>query len=231
MAQNIYTLDLDGVNSYLLEENGSYLLIDTGGPIMMDKTYNNRRTLLEEKLDSYGCTNANLKLILLTHGDIDHCGNAAYFSKKYQAPVGIHKNDVEMVEHLTIELFLKSCNYRSFSLKLMSRVIHKLIVKAGNSAVRHFEPFTPDLLLTDGQDLSSYGFHAKIIALPGHTLGSIGIYTDNQDLFCGDVYQCLKKPVPSPNAWDFPALERSLEYLHTLPVKHYYPGHGTTFTL
>jgi len=60
---------LGGVNCYLIETDTGYILIDTGG--------SNRRTDLEKELESAGCQTGNLKLIVLTHGDFDHTGNAA----------------------------------------------------------------------------------------------------------------------------------------------------------
>jgi len=65
---------LGGVNCYLIETDTGYILIDTGG--------SNKRTDLEKELESAGCQPGNLKLIVLTHGDFDHTGNAAYLRKK-----------------------------------------------------------------------------------------------------------------------------------------------------
>ena len=45
----------------------------------------------------------------------------------------------------------------------------------------------PDLYLEDGYDLSKYGFDAKVVEIPGHSKGSIGILTANGDFFCGDL--------------------------------------------
>ena len=81
MSQQIITIDLNNVNAYLIKENDKFLLIDTGGPMMLDKGYNERKVELESALLSNGCTKENLKLIILTHGDIDHCYNSAYLSK------------------------------------------------------------------------------------------------------------------------------------------------------
>ncbi|NUQ04870.1 MAG: MBL fold metallo-hydrolase [Anaerolineae bacterium] len=32
-------------------------------------------------------------MILLTHGDFDHCGNAAHLRRKYQTRVAMHLDD------------------------------------------------------------------------------------------------------------------------------------------
>jgi len=59
---------------------------------------------------------------------------------------------------------------------------------------RKSDRFTPDILLEDGYDLSHYGLNAKVISLPGHSRGSIGILTKEGDLFCGDFFENIKGP-------------------------------------
>lgn len=81
MNQEIIRIDLGGVNCYLLKENSKFILFDTGGHLFMDKTFSNRREELEKELETYGCTQNNLVLIVLTHGDNDHATNAAFLKK------------------------------------------------------------------------------------------------------------------------------------------------------
>ena len=57
-----------------------------------------------------------------------------------------------------------------------------------------FDRFKPDVYLTDGQNLEEYGFKAKVIHIPGHTKGSVGILTDDGDLFAGDTFINKRKP-------------------------------------
>jgi len=61
------------VNSYLVKSGDSYILIDTG--------VSTKRTDFEKELKVAGVKPGNLKLIVLTHGDFDHAGNAAYLRK------------------------------------------------------------------------------------------------------------------------------------------------------
>jgi hydroxyacylglutathione hydrolase len=97
------------------------------------------------------------------------------------------------------------------------------LVKPGN-----FDCFSPDVYLEDGQSLSEYGFDAKVLHLPGHSLGSIGILTPDGELFCGDfIYNFF-----GPNqVWvdDLAAANAGVERLKTLDVGRVYPGHGRSF--
>jgi hydroxyacylglutathione hydrolase len=54
------------VNCYLIRTGDGYTLIDTGRT--------NKRGTIEKELTSAGCRPGNLELIVLTHGDFDHCG-------------------------------------------------------------------------------------------------------------------------------------------------------------
>ena len=81
---------LGTVNCYLIETDTGYILIDTG--------CSNKRTELGKELESAGCKSGNLKLIVLTHGDFDHTGNAAYLRKKFDTKIAMHDGDSGMVE-------------------------------------------------------------------------------------------------------------------------------------
>jgi len=78
------------VNCYLVRTGDGFILIDTGRT--------NKRSAIEKELESAGCQPGNLTLIVLTHGDFDHCGNAAYLRKKFGTQIAMHKDDSGMVE-------------------------------------------------------------------------------------------------------------------------------------
>ncbi|AQX15619.1 hypothetical protein BKM78_06620 [Tessaracoccus sp. T2.5-30] len=44
-----------------------------------------------------GCGPDDLRLIVLTHGDVDHAGNCAHLRSTHHAPIAIHRHDAEMV--------------------------------------------------------------------------------------------------------------------------------------
>lgn len=56
-----------------------------------------------------------------------------------------------------------------------------------NFGMKHFKPkqFSIDIPLQDKQIINKFGIKLKIISLPGHTDGSIGILYNNY-LFAGD---------------------------------------------
>src|SRR5512141_2121104 len=90
MPLEITTINLTGVNCYLLKTAAGFVLIDTG--------YSNKRAQLEKSLSQAGCPPAELKLVILTHGDSDHTANANYLRTKFGAKIAIHVADAGMIE-------------------------------------------------------------------------------------------------------------------------------------
>ena len=91
--------------------------------------------------------------------------------------------------------------------------------------------FTPDIFLEDGEDLSNYGFNANVIHFPGHSKGSIGFLTSNEDLFCGDLLENLKKPVEGSLVDNKDEFNSSLSKLKEINIRKVYPGHGEPFSI
>jgi glyoxylase-like metal-dependent hydrolase (beta-lactamase superfamily II) len=230
MKQEIIRLDLNQVNCYLGKSEKGYVLFDTAGPITMDKNYSNRRIELEAELEKAGCKPGNLNAIVITHGDMDHVANAAYLRDKYKTVIAMHREDVNLTEALTVDKMMESFHYKSVILNLVFLLLRKTIRRVMEKAYHDFTKFTPDILLKEGDSLSSYGFDAKIIHLPGHTAGSIGILTAEGDLIAGDTFTNLKKPSAALNADDFKQLKYSIDRLKRMNLsKMIYPGHGKPF--
>ena len=215
MPQEITTINLTGVNCYLIKTGDGYILIDTG--------FSNKRTALEKKLKDLGCLSGKLKLIILTHGDTDHAGNSAYLREKYGAKIAIHTADAEMVERGDMSVNRKTKpDKMSLIFKIISQIF-PLFIKPGK-----FDVFSPDLTIDEDFDLSIYGLNARVIHLPGHSKGSIGVLTTEGNLFCGDLlynmlgFNCID---------DLSDYRSSIEKLKKLNVKMIFPGHGKPFSM
>lgn len=226
MALTLKTIDLGGVNCYLGCEEGQYVLFDTGGYLVLDKTFDNRRELLGKALKENGCNKDNLKLLVLTHGDIDHVANAMYLKKQYGLQIAMHKGDVNLVQNPKLEDMMASFNYRGMIYKLVMKCMKSKIESVMKKTLDAFEQFTPDILLNEGDSLKQYGFDAKILHLPGHTEGSIGILTGDNELIVGDLFQNNKKLDKAINAINFKKLDESVQRVEAMNVKAFYVGHG-----
>jgi hydroxyacylglutathione hydrolase len=208
-----FPFKLGSVNCYLLKTDSGYFLIDTG--------YSNSRASLENVLRNAICNRSHLKLIILTHGDFDHVGNAAYLRRKYGAKIAMHYLDSEMVEHGDM-LWNRKANQL---IKLLSKVLFLI------PPFRLSKPnrFVSDLFIDDGFSLLDYGLDAKVLNIPGHSKGSIGILTYEGDLFCGDLFVNGEKPTLNSIIDDFKSANSSVEKLKGLKISTVYPGHGDPF--
>lgn len=230
MENRIIPIDLGGVNSYLAEAEQGFVLVDTGGHLVLDRSFDNRRQKLLDALEEAGCTPGRLRLILLTHGDHDHTANATYLRDTFQAPIALHPADLPLAAHPDLPLLMGSFRYRSPVLRLVFQLMKNKIALVTRKTLEDFEPFQPDILLEDGMDLSGYGIGAQVISLPGHTPGSVGLFFRDGSLLCGDTLANTKKPARAPNASDFKALSRSVARLKEMNIHTVYPGHGAPFS-
>ena len=89
--------------------------------------------------------------------------------------------------------------------------------------------FEPDVFLEDEQDLSAYGLDARVVHLPGHSSGSIGILAGDGDLFCGDLLVNVMRPSLHYYIDDLAQAHESIRKLRGLGVETVYPGHGKPF--
>jgi hydroxyacylglutathione hydrolase len=205
---------MGSVNCYLVQVDSGYVLIDTGG--------SNKRTELENELIRSGCEPGHLKLILLTHGDFDHTGNAAYLRQTFGAKIAMHQDDAAMAERGDMFSNRKSAKP---VLRMMAPLV-PILFGFGKS-----KRFQPDFCLGDGDGLSEYGFDAQVLSIPGHSKGSIGILTASGDLFCGDLLENSGRPALGSIMDDLAAAKASVERLASLQVRTVYPGHGKPFAL
>ena len=210
MPYEIKTISSSGVNCYLVTTGvGGFILIDSG--------FSMGRSHIVKELENAGCLPGKLNLILITHADSDHTGNAAFLARKFAAKIAMHPAESKAAESGNM---LDSRKSQAF----LTRMIFS-ITRMGKSG-----RFKPDFTVEDGQDLSEYGIEAKVVHLPGHTAGSIGFLTAQGDLFCGDMLMADKKG-PRFGYGDPLDLKGSLEKVKNLAIKTFYPGHGKPFSM
>ncbi len=225
----ISRIDLNGVNSYLVKCADGFILVDTGGHIVMDQQFTNRRELLLKELEAAGCTENNLKLVILTHGDNDHSCNAAYLREHFKTKIAMSDCDRELVESPTLQKWMESYQYNSLEMKQMFLQYKEVITRVTQKMLDEFERFSPDVSLRDGYDLSHYGFDAVVIHVPGHTRGSVAILAKSGELIAGDTFANIDKPSLCPNACNFQQLADSISKLKNFNIETVYPGHGSSF--
>jgi hydroxyacylglutathione hydrolase len=216
MPQEIIPIKLSMVNCYLIKNDDDYLMIDTG--------FSLQRRAVKTALSRAGCRRGNLKLIVITHGDSDHTGNARYIKEKYNSRIGLHREELPAVEKGDMRLNRKTLQENP---SFLTGVVLSLPFTRLGKANR----FKPDIFLEDGQELSEYGCDGKIVHIPGHSSGSIGVLTANGDLFCGDLLRNNGEPGRNSLVDVAEEMTASIERLQGLGVSMVYPGHGRPFPM
>jgi glyoxylase-like metal-dependent hydrolase (beta-lactamase superfamily II) len=217
MHTKIHTINFGGVNCYLLQSESNYILIDNGYPA--------KWSYLEKALQKAGCNSGNLKLVVLTHGDHDHAGNSVSLKAKYGVKIAMHSDDSVMVEKGDMNWNRKN-KPDKFSLMFRLMSLMSIFFNPGE-----FKTFIPDLYIDESFSFSPYQFDARVIHIPGHSKGSIGILLNDGSFICGDfLYNFFGKPGMEfcDNLADF---NNSVKKLKNLKINTFYPGHGKPFTI
>jgi glyoxylase-like metal-dependent hydrolase (beta-lactamase superfamily II) len=191
------------VNSYLIESRGRAILVDTG------------RLGSEEKILNM-CHKSKVELILLTHGHFDHVQNTAYLKEKLKVPVAMHKRDYSLLRDNRKEPI--------FHQGLLAMMVAEVAER--NLEKNRIPEFVPDVYLDEGDSLSDYGIDARVMALPGHTRGSIGLDIEERFVITGDALMNLFYPGLSMIYWDREKMIESAQKISALGARKVYFGHG-----
>ena len=190
-------------NCYLITDGCKAILVDTASKQNFDQV-------------AAECDKYEMKLIVLTHVHFDHAENAAELSGRYDIPVAVHRKDEELFESFDKQP-LKSCG-----------LVGRAVLGASLKVLRNTRVEKPDHLIyvRDGDDLSSYGIRAKVIELPGHTLGSVGVDVDGKHLIVGDALDNWIRPGIGHLFYDRDAVRKSAEKIRAMGDRTIYYGHG-----
>lgn len=198
----VKTIPMGMVNVFLIEENGKSVLVDTGVEEMGLQIY--------EKVKD-----KNVQAIVLTHGHQDHAGSAKFLSEKLQVPVAMHKGDYPMISEGIRKDLVIAKRVASF----MGHV---------NDNPALIKPFEVDCFLKEGDTLKQFGVAGKVIELPGHTKGSIGILTE-EGLITGDTMTNMGQPDKAVLWEEEEEMKRSFEKIKKLHPPFFFVSHGEGF--
>ena len=157
-----------------------------------------------------------VKLILLTHGHPDHAGSAALLRQSLHIPVAMGKADLPLLGHPAA----RPLYGRGLMGKALLAMSRKSLSQPGTD-------FTPELLLEGGEDFYRYGFSIRVLALPGHTAGSMGYEINHRYLCTGDAVMNLPWPAPALLFEEEEQAAASTAKIAGLGKRILCPGHGS----
>ncbi|MBE6601551.1 MAG: MBL fold metallo-hydrolase [Ruminococcaceae bacterium] len=180
-----------------------YLLVSGTHAAVVDPSVK-AETLCTLLQQKYGAT---LDFILLTHGHFDHVVSVDTLRDLTGASLYMHKWDAEMLSDAK-----KSAFYTFFRVDQTYRA--------------------PERLLEDGDELTLGEETIRVIATPGHSMGSVCYLCNDEFLITGDTLFAMGYGRYDLWGGDEKTLFDSLASLRSLP-QHLpiYPGHGESALL
>ncbi|NBJ92967.1 MBL fold metallo-hydrolase [Parablautia muri] len=199
----IHRIKCGNGNCYIVENGTNGILVDTGKKEFMDKVI-------------HACRSYNVKMIVLTHAHFDHAENAAQISDKLGIPIGMNGKDCNLIRSNT--------NQSLSAAGFLGKIVLSASLK--EFAVRAMPEFKPAVLLNHDDNLSDYGIDARIIALSGHTDGSIGIDVEHKHLIVGDALMNMFYPTVSMLYHNRDNMLESARKIGDMGSRIIYFGHG-----
>jgi glyoxylase-like metal-dependent hydrolase (beta-lactamase superfamily II) len=155
LAANLHLFRFEVGQAYLWRDDDGLTLIDTGVP--------GSGTLIDEGIAALGLHQRELKRVVLTHFHCDHTGSAAEIRASSGAPTIAHRRDAPLIRG---ELPPPPAVLTDWERPLFERV------GSGNLSG---PPAEVDQEV-DGGGVLDFGGGAHVIAIPGHTDGSIAVH-------------------------------------------------------
>lgn len=213
-------------NVFLIDEPPR-TLIDTG--IKTDASFET----LKKSLEGLGLSFSSIERILITHGHIDHYGQAKRINSLSGAPIYIHPKEYGRIRSMIH-------SYGSLrSILLRNGVPEGLVneaIRFIESAQKMADSLDEAFFLEDKDTIPFSSMALKTIHCPGHSPGLICFYwPEKRTLFTGD--HLLKEITPNPVLYvpnnnpplRYPGLNEylsSLQKIEGLEVDLLLPGHG-----
>ncbi len=202
-----YITNIFNVNSYFIEENGRFVVID---PVLTDET---RKELERHPVD----------FAILTHEHYDHIRSVNEINDKRLFPVYCGQAASETLKNPRRNL----SHYAEF--------LHECIPFIDKNVKVRIADYSCECnnFLHDGQTISWQGHELLIKETPGHSKGSICILLDGRYLFSGDtIFKSYETAVRMPGGSSKEFKDITVKWLETLsPDIVVYPGHLELFLL
>ncbi len=223
IASGLHRIGSPLINSYLIVDGDGVTIVDAGLPRYWK--------LLQAELAALGKGLADVRGLILTHGDSDHIGFAARLHQETGLAPYIHEADLDRAR-----LKVKKPNFGWGPVKI-GPLADFLWYSARQGGLR-IPPATELQTITDGTvgtvlDLPGA---PRIINTPGHTPGSVAVHVPALDaVFVGDamttrnVLTGATGPKPAPFTLEPGQALASLDRIEGIDATWVLPGHGPTW--
>lgn len=197
-------------NVYHIHAGQKNFLVDTG----MSSSYNE----LRKKIDSLQGSRSKIDMLMLTHSHYDHCRNAARIREEEKSPILMGKAEIEAAAHGYTTIPRGTNPFITF-ISWMGRQI--------GASQFGYTPFSADIGVEDAYQLPDENLNIRVIASPGHSIGSISILIDDYIALVGDaMFGINRRSIYPPFADNTSTMIKSWGKLLDTPCELFLPGHG-----
>ena len=222
------------VNAYAIEDGCGGVLFFDSGIGTAEGVAALHAGAAAAKLDLRRCTQ-----VVVSHGHVDHFGNAQLLSELSGAPVRLHPGDTEKVVGEDV-WERRAAAYETFLRRqgLPEDQLPRLLA-IGRHSGKYSRRVDPARVrpLTEGEQLRAGKIRLDVLHLPGHTPGLVCLWdAEHRLLFADDHLLARTSPNPFLELVDERTTRRALvQYLHSiarvraLDVEWVLPGHGVPF--
>ena len=171
VVEGLHAVRLIGANAFLISDDDELTLVDAG--------HRGSIVMLRRYLERVGRSLSDIKRIVCTHGHPDHIGGVSEIARATDAQVLMHPADMERLRIRLREVF---------SGRPVPGAIIAYLTRAPEASP-----------LVDGDVVPALG-GLRVIHTPGHTPGSICLYSPSRRLvIVGEILQRLRGAVTYPN--------------------------------
>ncbi|UOQ89570.1 MBL fold metallo-hydrolase [Agromyces endophyticus] len=217
LAPSLHRIGNDIVAVYLIDAPDGVTVIDAGLAGQYPE-------LLAE-LETMGRSIDDVRGVVLTHGDTDHIGFAERLRRDHGVPVYVHEADAARARG---EESTKP-EWGHVKVGATAKFLWYAARKGGLKTT-----YLADVVPVRGGDVLDLPGSPRIVAMPGHSAGSVAIHVPAVDaVFVGDalttrhVLTGEHGPQPAPFTDDPAEALASLHHLDGIGASWVLPGHGT----
>ena len=216
IAPRVHRIGNDIVAAYLVDTDDGITVIDAGLPGFWSDFH---RTLA-----SLGRSVADVRGLVLTHGDEDHVGFAERLRRDHGVPVYVHADDAHRAR-------TGEKPKSPFGAKKLGPTIGFLAYAIRQGGLR--TTWLGEVREVQDGDVLDLPGQPRVIGMPGHSPGSVAVHVPvARAVFVGDALTTRHVltgevgPQPAPFTDDPAQAIASLERLTELDVEWILPGHG-----
>jgi hydroxyacylglutathione hydrolase len=154
----------------------AYLLIGDR-VVVVDTGVGGQKEHILARLAAEGRAPGDVSLILLTHGHGDHAGSAAALREATGAPIALGAGD----EEKCLAGRDPEMRGRGLTGAALMRMIRRRQAKSPIAGP------TPDIVIDSERSLADFGVDAVVVPTPGHSRGSLSVFTADGEALVGDL--------------------------------------------